>query len=101
MADKAELERQLNDLEVLKTQIKKLKTELAISKRLDWIRRGILGADEMKGATRQMQTARKSAEPSEPKPEESIYDLNVEILEDGSVRVLTPTTNAPAGNSAE
>ena len=97
MAEKAELERQLNDLDVLKTQIKKLKSELAISRRLDWIRRGILGAGEMKGATRQMQSARESATQGDKRSEPS-YDLNVEILEDGSVRVLTPSTNTPATN---
>jgi len=96
MAEKAELERQLNDLEVLKTQIKKLKADLAVSRRLDWIRRGILGAGNMKGATLQMQTARESAKPSEEKPREPKYDLNVEILEDGTVKVLPPPTNAPA-----
>ncbi len=100
MADKAELERQLNDLEVLKTQIRKLKSELAISRRLDWIRRGILGADDMKGATRQMNTARESIESAEKKSREPNYDLNVEILEDGSVRVLTPGTNAPAAGDS-
>lgn len=95
MAEKAELERQLNDLEVLKDQIHKLRSELAISRRLDWIRRGILGADEIKGATRQMQTARDSAGSAEKKSEEPKYDLNVEILQDGTVRVLPPATNAP------
>jgi len=99
MAEKAELERQLNDLEVLKDQIKKIRSELAISRRLDWIRRGILGADEMKGATRQMQTARESASQKESESKEGKYDLNVEILEDGSVRVIPPSTNTPpAGN---
>lgn len=99
MAEKAELERQLNDLEVLKTQIKKLRSELAISRRLDWIRRGILGAGTTKGATRQMQTARDSVTAKEEEPAKSKFDLNVEILEDGSVRVLPPPTNAPATDS--
>ena len=95
MAEKAELERQLNDLDVLKEQIKKLRSELAVSKRLDWIRRGILGVDDTKGATRLMQTARDSAGSTEKKPKEPRYDLNVEILEDGTVRVLPPATNIP------
>lgn len=95
MADKAELERQLNDLEVLKTQIKKLRSELAVSRRLDWIRRGILGSSDTKGASRQMQNAKKSASASEAKSKEPSFDLNVEILEDGTVRVLESSTNAP------
>lgn len=100
MAEKAELERQLNDLDVLKDQIRKLRSELAISRRLDWIRRGILGVDEMKGATRQMQTARDSVASGDKQGEEPRYDLNVEILDDGTVRVLPPATNAlPATNT--
>jgi len=98
MDEKAELERQLNDLEVLKTQIKKLKSELAISRRLDWIRRGILG-DDMKGATRQMQNARQSVQTADQQSKEPKYDLNVEILEDGTVRVLTSETNSPPAES--
>ncbi|MCU0770499.1 MAG: hypothetical protein MUE94_01845 [Verrucomicrobia bacterium] len=99
MAEKAELERQLNDLEVLKDQIHKIRAELAIERRLDWIRRGILGTEE-KGATRQMQTARDSVGTGPKTSDEPKYDLNVEILEDGTVRVLSPATNAPAAPAA-
>jgi len=99
MAEKAELERQLNDLAVLKDQIRKLRSELAVSRRLDWIRRGILGGGNTKGATRQMQNAKRSASAKDEKAEETEYDLNVEILDDGSVRVLPPPTNAPAADS--
>lgn len=97
MADKAELERQLNDLDVLRKQIRQLRSDLAVSRRLEWVRRGILGAGSMKGATRQMQVSRQSAADKQKKSKEPQYDLNVEILEDGSVRVIPQQTNAPAG----
>src|SRR5204862_4664146 len=47
-AEKAELERQFNDLAMLREQVRKLRDELSISKRLDWIRRGLYGS--LKGA---------------------------------------------------
>lgn len=99
MAEKAELERQLNDLDVLREQISRLKSELAIERRLDWIRRGLLGADTAKGASRQMQNAKESRSTTGSSPkEEPKYDLNVEILDDGTVRVLPAggETNTPA-----
>jgi chromosome segregation ATPase len=93
LAEKAELERQFNDLAILRAQVSKLKEELSIARRLDWIRRGLLGADEQKGATRLMN--HKSPTPTTPA---SQYDLNVEIESDGSIKVISPLTNAPATN---
>jgi len=107
MAEKAELERQLNDLDVLREQISRLKSELAIERRLDWIRRGLLGADTAKGASRQMQTAKESRSAASDTPkEEPKYDLNVEILDDGTVRVLpaggdTNATETAPGESPQ
>jgi chromosome segregation ATPase len=49
-AEKAELERQFNDLVVLKEQVRKLKEELAISHRLEWLRRGLFTSGGLKGA---------------------------------------------------
>jgi chromosome segregation ATPase len=40
MAEKAELERQFNDLAVLRAQVSKLKEELSIARRIEWIRQG-------------------------------------------------------------
>ena len=37
-------------VDVLREQVKKLKDELSIARRLDWIRRGLYGATERKGA---------------------------------------------------
>jgi chromosome segregation ATPase len=92
MAEKAELERQFNDLVVLRAQVAKLREELNISRRIEWIRKGLFPAGEQKGATLLMQGANAPQKPT--KPQES-YDLNVEVSADGSVRVIPPLTNAP------
>lgn len=91
MAEKAELERQFNDLNVLRAQVAKLREELNVSRRLEWIRKGLFAADEQKGATKLIQRA-----PLSPAPSTNHYDLNVEVNADGSVRVIPPLTNAPA-----
>jgi uncharacterized protein (DUF3084 family) len=89
-AEKAELERQFNDLAVLREQMHKLKEQLAIAKRLEFIRLGLYG--DMKGAQRLMTSAKETAAL---KPN---YDLNVEIRQDGSGKVV-PTTNAVPATS--
>ena len=89
MAEKAELEKQFNDLDTLRRQVSKLKEELSIARRLEWIRKGI-GFSEEKGATKLMNV----------KPQTdntSVYDLNVEVNADGTVKTIPPLTNAPAG----
>ena len=49
--EKADLERKFQDLAMLREQVRKLRDELSISRRLDWIRRGLYG-DIGKGAER-------------------------------------------------
>lgn len=92
MAEKAELERQFNDLVLVRAQVAKLREELNVSRRLEWIRKGLFSTDEMKGAQKLMQ---KDLAPQPAKPK-GHYDLNVEVNADGSVRVIPPRTNAPA-----
>jgi hypothetical protein len=97
MAEKAELERQFSDLAILRAQVAKLKEELNISRRLDWIRKGLFSPGEQKGAQQLMQGANApGARPQAP----ARYDLNVEVNADGSVRVIPPLTNRPAGTNA-
>jgi chromosome segregation ATPase len=92
VAEKAELERQFNDLKVLRAQVAKLKEELTVARRLDWIRRGLFANTDEKGAQKLMQTST-TTQPKGPAPN---YNLNVEVNSDGSVKVIPPLTNAPA-----
>lgn len=85
-SEKSELERQFNDLAVLREQVKKLKDDLAISRRLDWIRKGLYG--EFKGAERMQKGLTTLTNVGK-----TNFDLNVELKQDGSVKV---NTNAPA-----
>jgi chromosome segregation ATPase len=82
--EKMELERQFNDLATLRDQVGKLKEELSLTKRLDWIRRGLYGSIP-KGAEKLKQPLTST---------NKNYNLNVELHQDGSVKVNP--TNAPA-----
>jgi chromosome segregation ATPase len=100
MAEKAELERQFNDLAVLKTQVSRLKEELSIARRIEWIRQGLFASTDQKGAQKLMQglsapQAQTAQTKAPPKP---AYDLNVEVTADGSVKVIPPVTNPPAAS---
>jgi chromosome segregation ATPase len=102
VAEKAELERQFNDLAVLRTQVAKLKEELNIARRLDWIRRGLFAADGQKGAEKLMKlSAQTAATAANPPAQQPAYDLNVEVNSDGTVRVIPTATNAPAATPAK
>ncbi len=94
VAEKAELERQFNDLTVLRAQVAKLREEQMIARRIDWTARGVYAAAEQKGAQRLMTGLVAPSQARAPKPN---YDLNVEVTSDGSVRVIPPLTNSTAG----
>lgn len=88
--EKAELEKQFSDLSVLRTQISKLKEELSVARRLEWIRMGIYGMQDKKGAERLMS-------PTSPGSRTNNFDLNVELRQDGTATIIAPqATNAPA-----
>ena len=88
-AEKAELEQRMKDLAFLREQVRQLKEELNISRRLDWIRRGIYGDGEFKKGSQLLQEGL-----PKPKPTGTNYNLEVEITRDGAVKVA-PGTNAP------
>jgi len=89
-AEKADLERKFNDLVVLREQVHKLKEELTVARRLDWLRKGLYGQTEMKGAER---LRRGFQQPTDVKTN---YSLNVEIKKEGSATVVPPTNAPPA-----
>jgi len=94
MGEKTELEKQFNDITVLRAQLAKLKEELSIARRVEWIRNGLFARADQKGAQQLMQGI--SAPAPQQKQTRPNYDLNVEVTADGSVRVIPPPTNAPA-----
>lgn len=100
MAEKAELERQFNDLKILKTQVAKLQEELAISRRLQWIRDGIFARDQKKGAQLLMEKSPPPAGSENTQTNAGKYDLNVEVNADGTVKVIPPLTNTAPANPA-
>jgi chromosome segregation ATPase len=94
-AKKAELEVQLTNLAFLKDQVKKLKDQLAIDRRLDWIRRGIYDAIGEKGGER-------LTHPPSSLPPSTNPALDVELRQNGGVKInppATPSTNAPSTNA--
>jgi len=96
MAEKAELERQFNDIAVLRAQVAKLKEELNISRRLEWIRKGLAASGTQKGAQGLLQSGPGVSPSPTSLTSTSRYDLNVEVQSDGSVRAIPgPSTNVP------
>jgi septal ring factor EnvC (AmiA/AmiB activator) len=85
-AEKADLDRQFNDVAVLRGQISKLKEEMAISRRLEFIRLNLFGVTAKGGAEKLMTPARPALEGG------TNYDLNVEIRQGGGARVVAPPT---------
>jgi chromosome segregation ATPase len=86
ISEKAELERQFNDLSVLRAQVAKIKEEMNVSRRLEWMRKGLYTRSEQKGAE---QLAQKVPMTNRP-PRGPTYDLNVEVSADGTVKVIPP-----------
>lgn len=94
MAQLAELEHRFNDLNVVRAQVKKLRDEAFVARRLELMRNS---APDQKGAQQLVgpKTQGPSAVSRKTPPN---YDLNVEIGSDGSVKVLPPSsvsTNTP------
>ncbi len=81
LAEKAELERKFNDLNEVRKQVKKLKDELFVQRRMQLDKSG----NGMKKGG-QVLMERKVA----PAAPVSNYDLNVEVGSDGSVKVIPP-----------
>jgi chromosome segregation ATPase len=87
-AEKSDLERQFNDLAMLRDQVRRLRDELSVSRRLEWIRRGLYGS--LKGG----EILRKGLVPAN--MGQTNFNLDVEIKRDGGVSILT---NAPAADA--
>lgn len=97
MTEKAELERKFNDLSEVRDQVKKLKDELFVARRLQWMREGIDPATQTKGAQLLVQQRLPSTNTAATLPPN--YNLNVEVGSDGSVHIIPPPTNSPPATS--
>jgi len=95
IAQKAELEHKFNDLAEVRAQVRKLRDDLLIARRLAWMRAGIDPANPPKGGQLLMQRS-PPATKAAPAADSSLYNLNVEVGSDGSVHVIPPLTNAPS-----
>ncbi len=99
IAERAELERQFNDITILRKQVAKLNQEIRIARRHDWIRRGLVASGEQRGAQKLIEGIKPLRLLAlTPKPK---YDLNVEVTSDGGAKVIPPPNakQAPATNS--
>ena len=92
VAQRADLERKFNNLTQVRTQVRKLRDDLLVARRLQWMREGTDPGQQHKGA--QLLMARGSVTNRIVGP--AHYDLNVEVSSDGSVQVVPTMTNAPA-----
>jgi chromosome segregation ATPase len=91
MAQKAELEHKFNDLDEVRAQVRKLRDELFVARRLQWMNNGSNPSTQQKGAELLMQRPAPARPPH--------YDLNVEVGSDGSIHVIPPPTNSPAATT--
>jgi len=98
IAQRAELERKFDDLNQLRAQVKKLRDEAFVARRLQLMRNGVT---DQKGAQLLVQprTAASMAAAATAR-QSSHYDLNVEVGSDGSVHVIPPPNNAMTNTPA-
>ena len=91
IAEKAELEKQFQDILVLRKKVQQLQVELMASKKLEWLRRGFYGGARKKGGSQLMGMSKKN----KPQTVSPNADLNVEVRRDGTVKIVPVETNSP------
>jgi chromosome segregation ATPase len=80
-SEKATLERRLSDVVALREQIAKIREDLALSRRLESLRKSLYGADTRKGGEVLQRGVRREGEIRTP-------DLDVEVRRDGSSTII-------------
>jgi predicted nucleic acid-binding Zn-ribbon protein len=98
IAQRTELEHKFNDLAEVRAQVRKLRDDLLIARRLEWMREGIDPTKPLKGGQLLMMRP-PPATNAAPAAGSPLYNLNVEVGSDGSVHVIPPLTNAPAATN--
>jgi chromosome segregation ATPase len=91
IAEKAELEKQFQDILVLRKKVQQLQVELMASKKLEWLRRGFYGGARKKGGSQLMSMSKRNNH----KTVSANADLNVEVRRDGTVKIVPIETNSP------
>jgi DNA repair exonuclease SbcCD ATPase subunit len=91
-AAKAELESKFNNLTIVRAQVKKLKGDLFVARRLQWMREDSDPGKQQKGAQLLVQRTAPATNAARPPH----YDLNVEVSSDGSIHVVPLPASAPA-----
>ena len=98
--EKAELVKQMNDLEFLSAQVKRIKSDIAVAKRMDWMRRGI-GIYAKRQTVAQKQAALRAGKYGEQPvsaEEPQNENVSVELTSDGRViingKVIEPEIEA-------
>jgi len=98
IAQRAELERKFDDLNQLRAQVKKLRDEAFVARRLQLTRGGV---SDQKGAQLLVQPRTAASMAAAAATSQSPhYDLNVEVGSDGSVHVIPPPNNAMTNRPA-
>jgi chromosome segregation ATPase len=100
IAEKTELQRKFNDLQTVRTQVKKLRDDALTSRRLEWMRQGIDPSTQLKGGQLLMQRTPPVNTAAAPPARPPHYDLNVEVGSDGSVHVIPALPNTPAATNS-
>jgi DNA repair exonuclease SbcCD ATPase subunit len=95
IAEKAELEKQFQDILVLRKKVQQLQVELMASKKLEWLRRGFYGGARKKGGSQLMSMSKKN----DRKTVSTNADLNVEVRRDGTVKIVPIETNSPTNGA--
>lgn len=95
MAQKAELQHKFNDLGELRAQVKKIRDEMFVARRLELMKND---NGNKKGAELLIQKTPVVTNTSAATPRPANYDLNVEVGSDGTVKVIPPlgATNSAA-----
>ena len=94
LVQKAELEHKFNDIDELRVQVKKVKDEIFVARRLQLMKNDTSskkGAELLRQRNVQVTSVPNTNRPAN-------YDLNVEVGSDGTVKVIPPlgSTNSPA-----
>lgn len=90
LAQKAELEHRFNDVDELRAQVRKLKDEMFVARRVQMMKSD--NGNKKGGQLLMMRNPPAASAPAR-NPSATNYDLNVEIGSDGSMKVIPPVTN--------